>query len=841
MMLGRYTWRQLTRRPGRTLLTLAGIVIGVAGVVAISLTTTATRRAYRSMFDDLTGQAALEVVAIGDVGLSPAITAPINKIAGVKSTTPAVQRVAALLTPQGPQGVMVLGTPANEEQASLQDRRIAAGKDLAADDEILLVENFAKAQMIVTGDKVRLFTVSGASEFRVAGIVEPRGAANFNGGMVVFLSLPAAQKLFQLDDRVTAVQIVLEDGVRAEAVEPQIAALLPEGLAVQPPATRGQLAQQSLIATEQGLSALSAVSIVASGFVILNAFLMSLGERRRQLAILRAIGVTRGQVRRLLLREALVLGILGMIAGAAIGIVASIGLSGQMADLVGVQLPDIELSWQPFVLAAIFGPGMAVLASLIPSIRASARPPLADLLGTPSPADAGSRRLPLYAGLILGGFTALCVTALLCDWLPQSVEAWSPAPLMGLLLVSIILLSPAAYPPAARAVAAMLRPLWGIEGRLAVRQLERNATRTSLTGAVLCVALVVTIAMGQSIRNNMGDLDQWTKRTITADYLVRTTLPDLGFTINALLPESMAGELAQLEGVNSVHALNFFQSKVNGQQVIVLARGFDDDEAATLDVSVGDRDSIVKGVLAGETALGNALAQRLKLTLGDSIQLKTRTGEHTLRIAGVVTEYIVGGMAVYLERERARELFGFDGADVYFLTAKPGQIGRLGEVLQQFCDDRGLNLQSNEEFRGRISQMVAGVVGFLWLLLGLVFIVASLGIVNTLTMNVLEQTREIAVLRTVAMRRRQIRLMILYQAASLGLASLAPGVAMGLVLSYLMNLSTHTLIGQPVEFTISIWYVAGCCAACLGVALVAAWFPARRASRLEIIHALQYE
>ncbi|HEY2839193.1 MAG TPA: FtsX-like permease family protein, partial [Pirellulales bacterium] len=115
------------------------------------------------------------------------------------------------------------------------------------------------------------------------------------------------------------------------------------------------------------------------------------------------------------------------------------------------------------------------------------------------------------------------------------------------------------------------------------------------------------------------------------------------------------------------------------------------------------------------------------------------------------------------------------------------------------------------------------------------------GIVNTLTMNVLEQTREIAVLRTVAMRRRQIRLMILYQAASLGLASLAPGVGMGLVLSYLMNLSTHTLIGQPVEFTVSLWYIAACCGACLVMALVAAWFPARRASRLEIVHALQYE
>jgi putative ABC transport system permease protein len=412
---------------------------------------------------------------------------------------------------------------------------------------------------------------------------------------------------------------------------------------------------------------------------------------------------------------------------------------------------------------------------------------------------------------------------------------------MGMLLVSIILISPAAYPYAARAVAVLLRPIWGVEGRLAVRQLERNSNRTSLTGAVLCVALVVTIAMGQSIRNNIGDLQEWTTKTITADYLVRTTLPDLGFTINALIPESLKQELEPLEGVSSVHSLNFFQSEVNGRQVIVLAREFADDETATLDIAVGDRDSVVRGLLAGETVVGNALAQQLNVTVGDELQVKTRRGVKSLRVAGVVTEYIVGGMAIYINRERARELFGFDGADVFMVTAKPGAIERLGKELAQFCDARGLSLQSNEEFRSRIAQMVAGVVGFLWLLLGLVFVVASLGIVNTLTMNVLEQTREIAVLRTVAMRRRQIRLMILYQAASLGLASLGPGVVLGLVLSYLMNLSTHALIGQPVAFTVSFWYVAGCCGACLAMALIAAWFPARRASRLEIIHALQYE
>ena len=125
-------------------------------------------------------------------------------------------------------------------------------------------------------------------------------------------------------------------------------------------------AQHSLLGAEQGLSALSVVSIVAGAFVILNSFLMSLGERRRQLAILRAIGVTSSQITGLLLREALILGIVGMLIGMAVGLAVSVALVGTMEQLLGVTLRRLELAPQPFILAALFGPGMALFATFAP-------------------------------------------------------------------------------------------------------------------------------------------------------------------------------------------------------------------------------------------------------------------------------------------------------------------------------------------------------------------------------------------------------------------------------------------------------------------------------------------
>jgi putative ABC transport system permease protein len=136
---------------------------------------------------------------------------------------------------------------------------------------------------------------------------------------------------------------------------------------------------------------------------------------------------------------------------------------------------------------------------------------------------------------------------------------------------------------------------------------------------------------------------------------------------------------------------------------------------------------------------------------------------------------------------------------------------------------------------------VSGVVGFYWALLALVLVVASLGIVNTLTMNVLEQTRELGVLRAIAFTRGQVRRMVLAQAVALGVISLVPGIGLGIGLAYLMNLATHPVIGQRVAFRLDGWFVVCCGVATLVIALLAAFFPARRAARLRIIQALQYE
>ncbi|TMQ33052.1 MAG: FtsX-like permease family protein [Planctomycetota bacterium] len=307
--LWKYSAREVRRRPGRSILTLLGIVFGVAAIVAITITTSTTHTAFRSMFEAVAGRAALEVVPSGQGGFDAHVLAAVRAVDGVQAAVPVVQTPAVLLGARGGAGVLVLGIDPRADQ-QVRTYELREGRLLDDTDGLLLEAGFAQAQGVSLGQRVRLMTPAAesggilAAPLPVVGLLELDGAATFNGGAVAFMPLATAQRSFGFHERINSIQIVLAEGADAATVQALLQPNLPAGLSVQAPASRGGLAQDSLLSTELGLGSLSVVSLVAGAFVILNAFLMNLGERRRQFAILRALGATRRQVTRLLLREA---------------------------------------------------------------------------------------------------------------------------------------------------------------------------------------------------------------------------------------------------------------------------------------------------------------------------------------------------------------------------------------------------------------------------------------------------------------------------------------------------------------------------------------------------------
>lgn len=836
-----YTLREFRRRPGRTLLTLLGIVIGVAALVAVSLSTATVRDAYRTMFDSVGGRAELEVAATGGGAFDPAAASDLGAVDGVEAVVPVVQTQAALLAGGGRASVLVLGVDPGLD-GLVRDYDLRAGEPLGAGDPpggeagVLLEAGYADSLGVAAGDLVRVLTPTGLVEAEVGGLVASPGAAAFNGGAVVFMHIDDARRFFAVDG-VTALQLVLASEAGTHAVEERLAATLPVGLSVRTPASRGDLAEDSVATTESGLDSLSGLSLVAGAFIILNAFLMSVGERRRQIALLRALGATRRQVTRLLLREAAVLGVVGTALGLALAYVVSSGLSRAMGRLVGADLPGLAVSWQPFVLGAIVGPTLALAATYVPARRAGRIEPLEGLVSegveTASP---GARRWPSYLGLALVAVSLAAAAALL----QGTLDASAAAPLFMALVTGCVLAVPLVTPVLSRFWAAVLTPVLGMEGRLAFRQLERHRTRTNLTVGVLFVAVVVAVSMGGALLTNVQDSADWYDRTIVGDYFVRGVIPDSGTMRAAAIEPRIGTEIAALEGVEEVYPFSFLEARAAGRPVIVLARAFDSGPLP-LDLEVGAPEEVRAGLERGEVVLGTALAGAADVDVGGSIEVETPSGPVTYRVAGLVTEYTAGGFALYMDYPTAERDFRVAGADLYVVSAAAGGVDSLDSGIRALVAREGLLLQSQADFRQLVADMIDGILGFLWLLIALVFVVASLGVVNTLTMNVLEQTREIGLLRAVAMTRRQLRRMILSQALGMAAVSVVPGLAIGVAVQYLLNRGTRALSGLPVDFSVSPVVLVSTLVAALLISLLAAYFPARRAARLEVVRALQYE
>jgi putative ABC transport system permease protein len=193
---------------------------------------------------------------------------------------------------------------------------------------------------------------------------------------------------------------------------------------------------------------------------------------------------------------------------------------------------------------------------------------------------------------------------------------------------------------------------------------------------------------------------------------------------------------------------------------------------------------------------------------------------------------MMGGYSIYMHRPLAVEWLDIQGVDAYAIRAVPGEREKVRAALLPLCDRHGVLLHSLTEVVENIEFTIRGIVWCLWGLIGLGFVIGAFGVVNTLTMNVLEQTRELGLLRIVAMTRGQVRRTIMTQALLIGLVGLVPGIVGGIITAYVINLATMPSIGHPVEFGFRPGLLA---------TLAAAWFPARRAARLDLVRALHYE
>jgi len=839
MVLWKFTLRELKNRPGRATLTLLSIVIAVSAVVAVNVSSSTTRRAYEEMYAKLAGRASLEVIAEGGGAYDESIVPKLEQVPGVKTAVPIFRGNAKLFRKGGRLLFFVMGIDPLRDEA-VRDYRLAEGAFFRDDEGALIEEGFARGLDIAVGDEIGLLCSRGYTKLPVIGLLTPEGAAQFNQGGTAFVTLRAAQRMFGKPRCINATSLVLDDKADATAVQTQVSRILPAGLTVRTPLARAQLGKETLQSLDQGLSFAYTLTLVLATIVILNTFLMNIGERRRQLAILRALGTTRGQIMRMLLREGLMLGLVGTFVGILLGLAGAYGLSIAMARTYNASVNALEITAQPFLLAAMLGPGMAMVAMFVPARLAGKVTPLEGM--RPIVTETAQRSsgkitvIGIASFLLFGGALIACVLG----YLPIQL-----ATIFGVAYtVSLVLLIPAILAPVTRWIVRALRPLLGTSGQLAQRQIIRRRTRSTLTVGVLYVGLSAGLGLGTAILNNVEDVRNWQSRTFVGDFFIRALQTNLATNESAPMPESLKADLAAIDGVGSVEAIRFLQDvTAAGQSVNAVLRDYEDQDPKNLllDLKAGDPTQVRQRLLAGEVVIGTVLAHRAGIKLGEKIMLQTRQGPKYLPVAGITNDYISGGLVVHMERNYGKKLLAAEGADIFIVRAPPEALARVQPQLKSICETNSLLLHSFADLRRRLDNITNGVVAGLWGIMTLGLVVAAFAVANTLTMNVLEQTREIAMLRVVAMTRSQVRKTILAQATILGVFGVTLGVIAGVVSAYTTNLCTPAVTGRPINFVLSPGLLIGTYAVAIVIILLAAWLPARRAMRLNLLIALQYE
>jgi putative ABC transport system permease protein len=839
-----YAWRSLAARPWRSLLTAVGVALGVAVLTAALVTSNGLDRAIDRTVEDVAGTADLTVSAFGETGLSADTIERLAALPGVAVAAPVIERRTYLL-PSLDAGdwaadpVAVLGVdPAIDGRVRAQRFVVGTGLGSRTAPEALISQSFATASGLTVGDELQLFGAADAApdagRFTIVGVVAGDGPVAGAAGRVVVIPLERAHALFDIDgagrvDLVATSQSAL-DGIRAA-----LPGATGESSIV---STRADLVTSLTASTEAfrtTMALVAAIALFAGAFLIFNTLSMTVTERVREVALLRAAGAGRGQVARMVLLAATAIGVAGSLLGVLIGLGLAVVLGGFVRDALGLRT-DVVPDAAGLGLALGLGILVTIAAAMEPALRAGRVPPVEALRRRASPGVEGRARL---RWLVVVAAVVALAGVVLWPWPAGSTgdpAALRPLAVYGLLLV-VALVVPFVLGPLARIAGIPFGWLLRMEERLARGALIRDRSRTALTVGALTIGLALVVAIGTVALDARRAASAWIDGVIPGDIVLSSVTPvDLG-------PDGPGSDLASLAGVARVSPVATFAVAHAGVRLDAAAvSGADLSADGRLDIVTGDRSSALAALDAGGAVIvPRTLAERLGLTVGSTLTLAGPTGDPiSPQVVAVADRGFPGrgGEALLLGWADASSL-GVTGADLLAVRYEPSAGADDRAAVERTARELGLQPVALERVEGAVGSALGSIFGLFDLLAVVAVVVAALGIVNTLSMDVVERVREIGILRATGMTRRQVARSVMVEAGMLGVVGAALGIATGLVAGVVMI----GLAGGRLDAGLAIPWPTLLLALGLGVglAMLAGYYPARLAGRQSIVRAVRAE
>ena len=829
--------RQWRNRPGRALAAAASVAVAVGAVVATWAAAEASREGYRRLTETVAGVPSIDVTDRDGGRFDATLVPRLVDVPGVRAVVPLFYRPTLLRVGENRLREIAVGVDAAALVATGL-LTLEAGQPCREIDEVVLDATLAKGLGAAVGDEVLFFARRRVARMRVTGLASTDSLRWFAEGATVVVDIHVLESMSLATAEVDRVRVALTaDADRARALA-EVSRRLPESLSADIPVGRASMAEDVLHSANLGLDFVTALTLAMAWFIVGNAMLMNVAERRRGLSLMRLLGATGRQVRRLVTVEAAILGGVGAAAGAVAGLAAAGPISAGISR--ALQTPAAGLAVHPLLVpvAVTLGVVVAIAAAWWPARQATAIDLLEGLSAAPAAPPKSSLRSLLVAAAVLIGVAAVSEGLMIVGiWPPRASVVSGIA-----LLLAFVSVTPFLMIPLVRFLGRFVPAGWRIERTLAVEQIVRQPIRTALTAGVLVVAVSNGIGLGHAIRDSVDDVLGWYGKMLRADWvLTQAGALSVAREERASDSRKMEAEVRGLDGVVEVEGIGVATGRIKGTVCVVIARDMPADKPPPLD-PVGATEAEVRAALdRGEAVAGTVLAQRIGVQAGDEVVVEVFGRATPVKVAALVVDYTSGGASLHLRRDAAKRLFGMETADVLLVTAAPGGAAALRGPLETVARKYSMLLRSFTELRGYIDSIVAGVVGSLWLILGLGFVVGSLGVANTVTMSVLEKKRSLGLLRAVGMRRGQVVRMVVLESVLLGVAAGLIGLVAGLTTALFIQFASQPLLGHPLKMHLRPGVIAANLAAAVVVTALAAWLPARRAVKLDLLEAISAE
>ena len=781
-LVARASARHLQRHPWQFGLAALGIAFGVALAVGIDVASASVRRAFGVATEAVSGRATHEIVG-GPRGVPDGVYRHLRVDQGLREIAPFVGG-AVPLSDRPREVVQIVGVDPFAEKP-LRPTLAFAGAARAA---LAPLVTRAGAAAISAGTARRLGLAAGAAlALRVgaqrkaltivAVLQEPGEAERQALDGVVVVDLATAQELLDQVGWLTRID------VRAEgAALERIAAALPASLRLQPVGTRTQALEAMTRAFDLNLRALSLLALLVGAFLIYNTQTFSVVQRRPLLATLQTLGVTRGEILRVVLVEAAVVGAVGTALGLLLGALLGRGLvqlvSRAVTDLYFVvSVRQVAVPVEVLVRGAALGIAAAVLSSL-PAAREAARTaPRVALLRSALEQHA-REAVPVLAGaaLVLGGAAALLLLT--------SGRNLALA-FVGLLLVVLAaaLAAPGATVLLLRPIGAGLRAALGLPGRMAARSVSASLSRTAVAIAALMVALSVTVGVSVMVRSFRAAVEEWLGQTLRADVYV-TAAPLVAARNEARLPRALAERLRALPGVAEVGTARGVTLQTDQGPTFLSALDIARGRGPRL--LAGDAAAVWPAFFDGEGLLASeSFAYKRRLGIGGRIVLPTRSGPRSFTIAGIYRDYGSDAGALLMHRRAYDAHFDDPYLSSVALYAKPGVDPQalVERVRAAARSDEQLLVRSNRALRQATLEIFDRTFEVTAVLRLLALVVAAFGVMSALMALELERTRELGVLRALGFTAEQVAGQVAIETGLLGLVAGLLAVPVGTVLA----------------------------------------------------------